>query len=108
MHRHQHRAYLGFKDRCPCPDRHRKYVYLSSGSRTLRLIFVLRSYERHPHDQGEAARRHIEASRRCSHVVSQIFGWEPKTTAQLAEKREEELKYIRKSKLLELANGLTK
>ena len=33
-----------------------------------------------------------------------IFGWETKMKAQLDEKRTEELKYIRKSRFVELAN----
>ncbi|KAI0638608.1 multidrug resistance-associated ABC transporter [Trametes polyzona] len=34
-----------------------------------------------------------------------LFGWEPKVSDQLAVKREDELKYIRKYKILELING---
>ncbi|KAI8982789.1 multidrug resistance-associated ABC transporter [Trametes punicea] len=34
-----------------------------------------------------------------------LFGWEPKVSDQLAKKREDELKYIRKYKILELING---
>ncbi|CDO77193.1 hypothetical protein BN946_scf184747.g6 [Trametes cinnabarina] len=34
-----------------------------------------------------------------------LFGWEPKVTDQLTKKREEELKYIKKYKILELVNG---
>ncbi|RDX55372.1 hypothetical protein OH76DRAFT_1428233 [Lentinus brumalis] len=34
-----------------------------------------------------------------------LFGWEPRVADQLAEKREEELGYIRKYKILELING---
>ncbi|KAI0371499.1 multidrug resistance-associated ABC transporter [Pilatotrama ljubarskyi] len=34
-----------------------------------------------------------------------LFGWEPKVSDQLAQKREDELKYIRKYKILELVNG---
>ncbi|KAI0711030.1 hypothetical protein C8T65DRAFT_739602 [Cerioporus squamosus] len=34
-----------------------------------------------------------------------LFGWEPKVADQLAEKREDELSYIRKYKILELING---
>ena len=37
-----------------------------------------------------------------------LFGWEPKVTDQLAKKREDELKYIRKYKILELVNGNVK
>ena len=37
-----------------------------------------------------------------------LFGWEPKVNDQVAEKREDELTYIRKFKMLELANGLIK
>ncbi|TCD66627.1 hypothetical protein EIP91_001094 [Steccherinum ochraceum] len=37
-----------------------------------------------------------------------LFGWEPKVNDQIAEKREEELVYIRRFKLLELANGVMK
>ena len=33
-----------------------------------------------------------------------IFGWETKMKAQLDEKRTEELKYIRKSRFVELEN----
>ncbi|GJE85927.1 multidrug resistance-associated ABC transporter [Phanerochaete sordida] len=35
-----------------------------------------------------------------------LFGWEPKVNDQVADKREDELSYIRKFKMLELANGL--
>jgi hypothetical protein len=38
----------------------------------------------------------------------QLFGWEPRTQDQLAEKREEELVYQKKFKLLELLNGNVK
>ena len=34
-----------------------------------------------------------------------LFGWEPKVSEQLAEKREVELKYQFKFRMLELANG---
>ncbi|KAI0329604.1 multidrug resistance-associated ABC transporter [Cubamyces sp. BRFM 1775] len=34
-----------------------------------------------------------------------LFGWEPKVTDQLAKKREDELRFIRKYKILELVNG---
>ncbi|OSD04422.1 multidrug resistance-associated ABC transporter [Trametes coccinea BRFM310] len=34
-----------------------------------------------------------------------LFGWEPKVTEQLTKKREDELKYIKKYKILELING---
>ena len=34
-----------------------------------------------------------------------LFGWEPRVDEQVAAKREEELKYIRKNKILELING---
>lgn len=34
-----------------------------------------------------------------------LFGWEPKVADQLAGKREDELKYIWKYKVLELVNG---
>ncbi|KAI0832850.1 multidrug resistance-associated ABC transporter [Trametes gibbosa] len=34
-----------------------------------------------------------------------LFGWEPKVADQLASKRDDELKYIRKYKILELING---
>ncbi|TDL28857.1 P-loop containing nucleoside triphosphate hydrolase protein [Rickenella mellea] len=34
-----------------------------------------------------------------------LFGWEPKMNAQLAEKREDELKYILKRQILDLVNG---
>lgn len=37
-----------------------------------------------------------------------LFGWEPKVADQLAGKREEELKYIWKYKVLELINGNVK
>ncbi|CAL1696193.1 unnamed protein product [Somion occarium] len=36
-----------------------------------------------------------------------LFGWEPRMDEQLAEKREEELRFLRKLKFLELANGCT-
>ncbi|TCD68834.1 hypothetical protein EIP91_009701 [Steccherinum ochraceum] len=36
-----------------------------------------------------------------------LFGWEPKVNDQIADKREEELVYVRRFKLLELANGVT-
>ena len=34
-----------------------------------------------------------------------LFGWEPRVADQLAQKREDELKYIRKNKILELTNN---
>ncbi|KAH9854915.1 multidrug resistance-associated ABC transporter [Lenzites betulinus] len=34
-----------------------------------------------------------------------LFGWEPKVVEQLTDKRDDELKYIRKLKILELING---
>lgn len=34
-----------------------------------------------------------------------LFGWEPRMIARLSAKREEELKWIKKSKLLEMFNG---
>ncbi|KAI0774725.1 multidrug resistance-associated ABC transporter [Trametes elegans] len=34
-----------------------------------------------------------------------LFGWEPRVSDQLAKKREDELKYIKKYKILELING---
>jgi len=34
-----------------------------------------------------------------------LFGWEPRVGKQLAEKREEELELVKKSKLLELINN---
>ena len=34
-----------------------------------------------------------------------LFGWEPKIAARLAEKREQELKYIRLRQILNLING---
>ncbi|KAH9829684.1 uncharacterized protein C8Q71DRAFT_887948 [Rhodofomes roseus] len=34
-----------------------------------------------------------------------LFGWEPRVTEQLAEKREEELELVKKNKLLDLING---
>ena len=37
-----------------------------------------------------------------------LFGWEPKMNEQLADKREDELTYLRRGKLLELSNGLLK
>ena len=37
-----------------------------------------------------------------------LFGWEPKVTDQLAKKREDELRFIRKYKILELVNGNVK
>jgi len=36
-----------------------------------------------------------------------LFGWEPKVNDQIADKREEELTYVRIYKLLEFANGVT-
>ncbi|TCD68817.1 hypothetical protein EIP91_009684 [Steccherinum ochraceum] len=36
-----------------------------------------------------------------------LFGWESKVNDQIADKREEELVYVRRFKLLELANGVT-
>ena len=37
-----------------------------------------------------------------------LFGWEPKVNDQIAEKREEELVFIGRYKLLELSNGVMK
>ena len=37
-----------------------------------------------------------------------LFGWEPKINAQIAEKREEELVYIKKRQLLDLLTGTLK
>lgn len=37
-----------------------------------------------------------------------LFGWEPKVNEQIADKREEELVWVRRFKILELANGVTK
>lgn len=37
-----------------------------------------------------------------------LFGWEPKVNDQVAEKREDELTYIRKFKMLELSNSIIK
>lgn len=37
-----------------------------------------------------------------------LFGWEPKVNDQVSEKREEELAWQRKFKLLELVNGNVK
>ena len=37
-----------------------------------------------------------------------MFGWEAKTNARIAEKREDELTYIRQFKLLEMVNGIFK
>ena len=34
-----------------------------------------------------------------------LFGWEPRVADQLAEKREDELTFIRKYKILELINN---
>lgn len=34
-----------------------------------------------------------------------LFGWEPRMNDQVAEKREDELTYIKKFKMLELLNG---
>lgn len=34
-----------------------------------------------------------------------LFGWEPRVADQLGDKREDELKYIRKNKILELINN---
>ena len=34
-----------------------------------------------------------------------LFGWEPRVADQLAQKREDELSYIRKYKILELINN---
>jgi hypothetical protein len=38
----------------------------------------------------------------------QLFGWEPKVNAQVAEKREDELKSIRRFKMLEMVNGIVR
>ena len=37
-----------------------------------------------------------------------LFGWEPRVNDQLAGKREDELRYQRKYRLLELSNGMIK
>ena len=37
-----------------------------------------------------------------------LFGWEPRVTSQVGERREAELKLIRKTKYIELVNDLTK
>ncbi|TFY68446.1 hypothetical protein EVJ58_g1015 [Rhodofomes roseus] len=37
--------------------------------------------------------------------IIKLFGWEPRVTEQLAEKREEELELVKKDKLLDLING---
>ena len=37
-----------------------------------------------------------------------LFGWEPKVADQIASKREDELSFIRKYKILELINGNVK
>lgn len=37
-----------------------------------------------------------------------LFGWEPHVTSQVEERREAELKLIRKTKYIELVNDLTK
>ena len=34
-----------------------------------------------------------------------LFGWEPRVSAQLSEKREEELELVKKNKLLDLVNN---
>jgi hypothetical protein len=34
-----------------------------------------------------------------------LFGWEPKTAERLAEKREQELQYIKVRQILNLING---
>jgi len=34
-----------------------------------------------------------------------LFGWEPKIAARLAEKREQELRYIKTRQILNLING---
>ncbi len=37
-----------------------------------------------------------------------LFGWEPRVASQVEERREAELKMIRKTKYIELVNNLTK
>ena len=37
-----------------------------------------------------------------------LFGWEPQVAAQMSEKREEELEFVKKNKLLDLVNGNVK
>ena len=37
-----------------------------------------------------------------------LFGWEPKMNKQIAEKRYEELKFIKKRQLLDISNGTLK
>lgn len=56
-------------------------------------------------------------SKRVSEIVAtvmnvirmiKLFGWEPKVRKQIAEKRDEELIYIRNRQLLDLLNGTIK
>lgn len=63
------------------------------------------SHERHPHDQGSLNTH--QYNRAFSHRA-QLFGWEPKVNDQVAEKREDELTFIKKFKMLELCNGIIK
>ena len=88
-HCHRHRAHFGFKDRCPRPDRHREYVYLSFGSRDPRGLFL-----------PPAAMNVIR--------MIKLFGWEPRITAQVNEKREEELIAVRRARFLSMSNNLCK
>lgn len=37
-----------------------------------------------------------------------LFGWEPKVREQIAEKRDEELVYIKRRQILDLLNGTIK